>query len=49
MELCALAAEEQEPKKLMELVAEITSLLEAKEKRLRGIAPIIPPATPEST
>jgi hypothetical protein len=35
MELCALAAEEQDPKKLMELVAEITAILDAKEKRLK--------------
>ena len=33
MELCALAAEEQDPKKLIEIVAEITALLEAKERR----------------
>jgi hypothetical protein len=36
MELCAQAADEQNPEKLMELVAEITRLLEAKERRLKG-------------
>jgi hypothetical protein len=49
LELCALAAEEQDPKQLMELIKEITALLEAKEKRLKGIAPVAPPPTPEST
>jgi hypothetical protein len=39
MELCALAAEEQDPTKLMALVAEITALLEAKEQRLKGKVP----------
>ena len=38
MELCKQAAIEQDPKKLMELVAEINQLLEAKERRL-GIIP----------
>jgi hypothetical protein len=33
-ELCALAAVEQDPKKLLELTAEINRLLEQKEKRL---------------
>ena len=32
--LCALAAVEQDPKKLLELTAEINRLLEQKEKRL---------------
>ena len=35
-ELCELAANEQDPKKLLELVAEINRLLGAKEERLRG-------------
>jgi hypothetical protein len=43
MELCALAAEEQDPKKLMELVAEINQLLEAKERRLGIIPPAVKP------
>jgi hypothetical protein len=32
-ELCALAAVEQDPKKLMELVREITRLLELRDAR----------------
>jgi len=35
MELCELAAKEQDPVKLMALVAEINHILEAKEQRLR--------------
>lgn len=38
MELCAKAAVEQNPEKLMELVSEILELLEEKERRL-GILP----------
>ena len=38
MELCAQAAVEQDPTKLMELVKEINNLLEEKERRL-GIIP----------
>ena len=38
MELCEQAAVEQDPKKLMELVAEINRLLLEKEKRI-GIVP----------
>jgi hypothetical protein len=38
LELCALAAEEQDSTRLMELIAEITALLEAKEKRLKAKA-----------
>ncbi len=34
-ELCEQAANEQDPKKLMELIAEITRLLDEKETRLR--------------
>jgi hypothetical protein len=34
-ELCAQAAAEQDPKKLLELVGEINRLLEKKERRLR--------------
>ena len=38
LELCAQAAVEQDPKKMLELVAEINALLEEKERRL-GIVP----------
>ncbi|HVM92017.1 MAG TPA: hypothetical protein VMT67_04350 [Terriglobales bacterium] len=34
MELCAQAATEQDPERLMELVREINALLEEKEQRL---------------
>jgi hypothetical protein len=34
-ELCAKAAEEQDPDRLLELIAEINRLLEAKEERLK--------------
>ena len=44
LELCAQAAEEQDPAKLIALVAEINELLEAKERRLG----IIPPAKEKS-
>jgi hypothetical protein len=37
--LCERAANEQDPAKLMELVAEINRLLEAKEKRLKEQSP----------
>ena len=43
-QLCAQAAVEQDPKKLLELVQEINDLLEAKERRL-GVLPPKPPAT----
>jgi hypothetical protein len=33
--LCELAAEEQDPEKLLDLVKEINRLLEAKEARLK--------------
>jgi hypothetical protein len=36
MELCAQAADEQNPETLMELIAEITCLLEGEERRLMG-------------
>jgi hypothetical protein len=36
MELCARAANEQDPDKLMELIKQINQLLEAKERRLKG-------------
>jgi hypothetical protein len=43
MELCALAAEEQDAAKLLTLAQEITHLLEEKEQRLKGNIPSIPP------
>jgi hypothetical protein len=43
MELCAQAAKEQDPEKLMELIAQINELLEAKERRLKGNAPASEP------
>lgn len=39
MELCAQAAKEQDPEKLIELIAQINQMLEAKERRLKGGAP----------
>jgi hypothetical protein len=35
LQLCEQAATEQDPEKLMALIAEINRLLEAKERRLR--------------
>ncbi|MGH9545017.1 MAG: hypothetical protein ACRD23_07355 [Terriglobales bacterium] len=35
MQLCEQAASEQDPEKLMALIAEINQLLEAKQRRLR--------------
>ena len=34
--LCEQAADEQDPEKLMELIGEITRLLDEKERRLSG-------------
>jgi len=52
MELCAQAAVEQDPAKLMELVREINNLMEEKERRL-GITPAVgltpPVITPPKT
>jgi hypothetical protein len=42
MELCALAAEEQDSAKLLTLTQEITRLLEEKTQRLRCRIPSIP-------
>ncbi len=39
MELCELATKEQDPVKLMELVAEINRILESKEQRLKAADP----------
>jgi hypothetical protein len=36
-QLCQLAAAEQDPQKLLALVTEISSLLEAKERKLRVV------------
>jgi len=36
LELCAQAADEQDPEKLMQLVEQINQLLEEKEARLSG-------------
>ncbi|HZR64834.1 MAG TPA: hypothetical protein VFA85_06770 [Terriglobales bacterium] len=38
-QVCAQAAVEQDPKKLIELVAEINRLLEEKERRLQKLDP----------
>jgi hypothetical protein len=38
LKLCEQAANEQDPQKLMHLVAEITRLLGEKEQRLKGTA-----------
>jgi hypothetical protein len=38
-QLCAQAAEEQDPDRLMELVREINKLLEEKEQRLKRESP----------
>jgi len=45
LELCAQAAVEQDPKKLVVLVQEINELLQQKERRL-GILPPMVPAIP---
>jgi hypothetical protein len=37
-QLCALAAREQDPEKLMALIAEIDRMLGEKMKRLRGVS-----------
>jgi hypothetical protein len=44
MQLCEQAATEQDPEKLMALIAEINRLLEAKERRVRNIPPAPKPA-----
>ncbi len=35
-ELCELTSKEQDPEKLLQLVAELNGILEAKEQRLRA-------------
>jgi hypothetical protein len=42
LNLCRLAAEEHDPKKLKLLIAEITRLLAAKEQRLKANNPPAP-------
>jgi hypothetical protein len=44
MELCQQAADEQNPEKLKDLIAEINQLLEAKERLLKGNPPTDKPA-----
>ena len=43
MELCERAAKEQDPEKLMLLIAQINRLLEAKERMLKGRPPATEP------
>ncbi len=43
MELCERAAQEQDPEKLMLLIAQINRLLEAKERMLKGSSPAAEP------
>ncbi len=43
MELCSRAATEQDPEKLMQLIAQINQLLEAKERRLKSSPPATEP------
>lgn len=43
MEICAQAAKEQDPEKLMELISQINQLLEAKERRLKADPPATEP------
>jgi hypothetical protein len=45
MELCAQAANEQDPEKLMALIGQIAALLEAKQQRLKEKALGVPPST----
>jgi hypothetical protein len=39
MQLCEQAANEQDPEKLMKLIAEINRLLDAKQQRIKGNPP----------
>ena len=48
MELCALAAIEQDPQKLIELTHEITRLLDEKEARLKALHTSTDPQKPEA-
>lgn len=43
MELCERASTEQDPEKLMQLIAQINQLLEAKERRLKSSPPATEP------
>ena len=47
LELCAQAAVEQDPDKLMALVKEINDLLEQKERRLGILPPDSGPSDPK--
>jgi hypothetical protein len=49
MELCALAAKEQDPAKLLALTQEIARLLEEKKQRLTGRLRANRPKTSEAT
>ena len=45
MDLCELAADEQDPNKLLALITQINALLAAKQERLKGKVPgLRPPA-----
>jgi hypothetical protein len=46
MELCEYAATEKDPTKLMRLIEEITTLLEARDRRLNDCAPATTPNLP---
>ena len=48
MELCTLAATEQDPQKLMELTHEIIRLLDEKEARLKALRKPTVPETPQT-
>lgn len=43
MELCERAAREQDPERLMQLIAQINQLLEAKEHKLKSSPPATDP------
>jgi hypothetical protein len=45
MELCELAAQEKDPNKLMEFIAEINRLLDTREQRLKRPTPVPNPAS----
>lgn len=47
MELAELAANEQDPKKLLALISEINQLLDRKQHRLDDIATCSPPSEPK--
>ena len=47
MELCALAAKEQDPQKLIELTREIIRLLDEKDARLKAMQKPADPQKPQ--